>query len=152
MPERARVTVVGAGLAGSEASLKLAGAGLGVDLFEMRPGGRTEAHRTGWFAELVCSNSLGSEEVVSGKGLLKEELRILGSALLPIADAARVPAGKALAVDRERFARAGDGGRAVRPRHPGLRGGGDRDPGRAARRAGVRPARQRGHRLGDPRR
>jgi two-component system sensor histidine kinase PilS (NtrC family) len=104
MPEGGRASVVGAGLAGSEAALRLARAGIGVDLFEMRPGKSTEAHRTGRFAELVCSNSLGSEEIVSGKGLLKEELRLLGSALLPIADASRVPAGKALAVDRERFA------------------------------------------------
>jgi len=99
------VTVVGAGLAGCEAALRLSDAGFAVELFEMRPLRRTEAHRTGWFAELVCSNSLGSEELASGKGLLKEELRILGSRLLPVADAARVPAGKALAVDRERFAR-----------------------------------------------
>jgi methylenetetrahydrofolate--tRNA-(uracil-5-)-methyltransferase len=96
---------VGAGLAGSEAALRLADAGLSVELFEMRPWRRTEAHRTGWFAELVCSNSMGSEELASGKGLLKEELRILGSRLLPVADATKVPAGKALAVDRERFAR-----------------------------------------------
>jgi len=99
------VTVVGAGLAGSEAALRLARAGLGVDLYEMRPGKLTPAHRTGRFAELVCSNSLGSVEMTSGKGLLKEELRILGSALLPIAEASRVPAGKALAVDREEFSR-----------------------------------------------
>jgi len=98
-------TVVGAGLAGSEAALQLADAGFAVELFEMRPARRTEAHRSEWFAELVCSNSMGSEELVSGKGLLKEELRILGSRLLPVADATRVPAGKALAVDRERFAR-----------------------------------------------
>ena len=104
MPER-RVVVVGAGLAGSEVSLRLARAGLCVDLFEMRDRKLTEAHRTGWFAELVCSNSLGSEETGSGKGLLKEELRIHGSALLVIADKTRVPAGKALAVDRELFAR-----------------------------------------------
>jgi methylenetetrahydrofolate--tRNA-(uracil-5-)-methyltransferase len=100
------VTVVGAGLAGSEAALLLSDAGIPVELFEMRPVRGTEAHRSEWFAELVCSNSLGSEELVSGKGLLKEELRILGSRLLPAADGARVPAGKALAVDRERFARA----------------------------------------------
>ncbi|MCL2102794.1 MAG: methylenetetrahydrofolate--tRNA-(uracil(54)-C(5))-methyltransferase (FADH(2)-oxidizing) TrmFO, partial [Syntrophorhabdaceae bacterium] len=99
------MVVVGAGLAGSEVSLRLARAGVGVDLFEMRDRKLTEAHRTGWFAEMVCSNSFGSEEISSGKGLLKEELRILGSALLPIADASRVPAGKALAVDRELFAK-----------------------------------------------
>lgn len=104
MPDRS-VTIVGAGLAGSEAALRLARAGLAVDLYEMRPGKLTPAHRTGGFAELVCSNSLGSVETVSGKGLLKEELRILGSALLPIAEASRVPAGKALAVDREAFSR-----------------------------------------------
>jgi len=109
------VTVVGAGLAGAEAALLLADAGCAVELFEMRPSKRTEAHRTEWFAELVCSNSLGSEELSSGKGLLKEELRILGSRLLPVADASRVPAGKALAVDRERFARQVTGAVGSRP-------------------------------------
>ncbi|HEX9850819.1 methylenetetrahydrofolate--tRNA-(uracil(54)-C(5))-methyltransferase (FADH(2)-oxidizing) TrmFO [Candidatus Deferrimicrobium sp.] len=99
------VTIVGAGLAGSEAALLLSRAGVEVDLYEMRPGKLTPAHRSGRFAELVCSNSLGSGELTSGKGLLKEELRILGSALLPIAEASRVPAGKALAVDREEFGR-----------------------------------------------
>jgi methylenetetrahydrofolate--tRNA-(uracil-5-)-methyltransferase len=99
------VTVVGAGLAGSEAALRLSRAGVAVDLYEMRPSKLTPAHRSGRFAELVCSNSLGSGELTSGKGLLKEELRILGSALLPIAEASRVPAGKALAVDREEFGR-----------------------------------------------
>ncbi len=99
------VTVVGAGLAGSEAVFRLSRAGIAVDLYEMRPGKLTPAHRSGRFAELVCSNSLGSGELTSGKGLLKEELRILGSALLPIAEASRVPAGKALAVDREEFGR-----------------------------------------------
>jgi methylenetetrahydrofolate--tRNA-(uracil-5-)-methyltransferase len=99
------VTVVGAGLAGSEAALRLSRAGVVVDLYEMRPAKLTPAHRSGRFAELVCSNSLGSGELTSGKGLLKEELRILGSALLPIAEASRVPAGKALAVDREEFGR-----------------------------------------------
>jgi methylenetetrahydrofolate--tRNA-(uracil-5-)-methyltransferase len=104
MPDRS-VTVVGAGLAGSEAALQLSRAGVAVDLYEMRPAKLTPAHRSGRFAELVCSNSLGSGELTSGKGLLKEELRILGSALLPIAEASRVPAGKALAVDREEFGR-----------------------------------------------
>jgi methylenetetrahydrofolate--tRNA-(uracil-5-)-methyltransferase len=99
------VTIVGAGLAGSEAALLLSDAGIPVELFEMRPGRLTPAHRTGWFAELVCSNSLGSEEIPSGKGLLKEELRVLGSPLVRLAGSARVPAGKALAVDRERFGR-----------------------------------------------
>jgi len=104
MAERS-VTVVGAGLAGSEAALRLSRAGVAVELYEMRPAKLTPAHRSGRFAELVCSNSLGSGEPTSGKGLLKEELRILGSALLPIAEASRVPAGKALAVDREEFGR-----------------------------------------------
>ncbi|MDA8121602.1 MAG: methylenetetrahydrofolate--tRNA-(uracil(54)-C(5))-methyltransferase (FADH(2)-oxidizing) TrmFO [Deltaproteobacteria bacterium] len=99
------VTVVGAGLAGSEAALVLSAAGIPVDLVEMRPGVSSPAHLTSWFAELVCSNSLGSEESESGKGLLKAELRLLGSNLLFLADRARVPAGKALAVDREAFAR-----------------------------------------------
>ncbi len=99
------VTVVGAGLAGSEVALHLSRAGVAVDLYEMRPAKLTPAHRSGRFAELVCSNSLGSGELTSGKGLLKEELRILGSALLPIAEVSRVPAGKALAVDREEFGR-----------------------------------------------
>ncbi len=99
------MTVVGAGLAGAEAALRLSRAGVAADLYEMRPAKLTPAHRSGRFAELVCSNSLGSGEVTSGKGLLKEELRLLGSSLLSIADASRVPAGKALAVDREEFGR-----------------------------------------------
>ncbi len=100
----ARVTIVGAGLAGSEAALVLSASGTPVDLFEMRPGVPSPAHRTGLFAELVCSNSLGADRVDSGKGLLKAELRSLGSNLLRAADRVRVPAGKALAVDREAFA------------------------------------------------
>lgn len=98
------VTVVGAGLAGSEAALVLSAAGIPVELVEMRPGVSSPAHLTSRFAELVCSNSLGSEESQSGKGLLKAELRLLGSNLLLLAERARVPAGKALAVDREAFA------------------------------------------------
>jgi methylenetetrahydrofolate--tRNA-(uracil-5-)-methyltransferase len=100
-----KVTVVGGGLAGSEAALLLSEAGIPVELFEMRPARTTPAHRTAWFAELVCSNSLGSLEVTSGKGLLKEELRILGSPLVRLAESVRVPAGKALAVDRDGFGR-----------------------------------------------
>ena len=98
-----RVTVIGAGLAGSEAALVLSASGTEVDLFEMRPRVSSPAHRTGWFAELVCSNSLGADRTDSGKGLLKAELRGLGSNLLRLADRVRVPAGKALAVDREAF-------------------------------------------------
>lgn len=104
-PTAPRVTVVGAGLAGSEAALVLSASGTAVDLFEMRPGVSSPAHRTGWFAELVCSNSLGADRTDSGKGLLKAELRALGSNLLSLADRVRVPAGKALAVDREAFGR-----------------------------------------------
>ncbi len=100
-----RVIVIGAGLAGSEAALVLSASGTPVDLFEMRPAVSSPAHRTGWFAELVCSNSLGADRMDSGKGLLKAELRALGSNLLHVADRVRVPAGKALAVDREAFGR-----------------------------------------------
>lgn len=102
-PPDGRVIVVGAGLAGSEAALALSAAGVQLDLIEMRPGASSPAHQTAWFAELVCSNSLGSEEEQSGKGLLKAELRELGSNLLALADRSRIPAGKALAVDRELF-------------------------------------------------
>ena len=114
-PPDASVTVVGAGLAGSEAALVLSAAGVSVDLLEMRPGSSSPAHTTGWFAELVCSNSLGSEEEQSGKGLLKAELRELGSNLLFLADRARVPAGKALAVDRELFGKLVTGAVRSRP-------------------------------------
>lgn len=100
-----RVVVVGAGLAGAEAALVLGASGTEVELHEMRPGVPSPAHRTGWFAELVCSNSLGGDRTDSGKGLLKAELRALGSNLLRVADRVRVPAGKALAVDREAFGR-----------------------------------------------
>ena len=96
---------MGAGLAGSEAALVLSAAGIPVELVEMRPSVSTPAHRSAWFAELVCSNSLGSGELSSGKGLLKAELGVLGSNLLSLAHRARVPAGKALAVDREIFGR-----------------------------------------------
>ena len=97
------VVVVGAGLAGCEAALQCARHGVPVRLFEMRPAGMTEAHQTGDVAELVCSNSLKSEETDNAHGLLKAELRILGSVLLQCADRARVPGGKALVVDRRRF-------------------------------------------------
>ncbi|MBN2536977.1 methylenetetrahydrofolate--tRNA-(uracil(54)-C(5))-methyltransferase (FADH(2)-oxidizing) TrmFO [candidate division WOR-3 bacterium] len=101
-----RLTVVGAGLAGSEAALQAAARGVRVRLVEMRPGTMTPAHRTGEVAELVCSNSLKSDEPGNAHGLLKAELRILGSRLLDCAERARVPGGKALVVDRERFSAA----------------------------------------------
>ena len=98
--------VVGAGLAGCECALQLAAAGHSVTLFEQKPHYRSPAHVSDDFAELVCSNSLRSDERTSGVGLLKAEMRALGSVFMALADACRVPAGKALAVDREAFARA----------------------------------------------
>ncbi len=98
------VNVIGAGLAGSEAAFQLARRGLRVRLFEMRPQRMTEAHRTGLFAELVCSNSLRNASTETAVGVLKEEMRRLGSLTIAVADRTRVPAGAALAVDRERFA------------------------------------------------
>ena len=92
------VTVVGGGLAGSEAAWALAERGIDVELHEMRPAVTTPAHQTGRLAELVCSNSFKSTDLSNAHGLLKDELRRLGSFLLPIADEARVPAGAALAV------------------------------------------------------
>ena len=79
--------------------------GVRVLLYEMRPVRQTPAHQTAWLAELVCSNSLKSAALDTAPGLLKEELRRLGSLVLRMADAARIPAGSALAVDREQFAR-----------------------------------------------
>ncbi len=97
------VTVIGAGLAGCEAALQCARRGVPVRLLEMRPERMTEAHETGDVAELVCSNSLKSDEPTNAHGLLKAELRVLGSILLECAERARVPGGKALVVDRRRF-------------------------------------------------
>ncbi len=97
------VIVVGAGLAGSEAAWQLAQRGIAVRLVEMRPLTPSPAHRTDGFGELVCSNSLGSDALDSPAGLLKEELRRLGSLIMAAADGASVPAGKALAVDRDLF-------------------------------------------------
>ncbi len=99
------LTVIGGGLAGSEAAWQAADLGLQVTLYEMRPGQSTGAHRTGWLAELVCSNSLGSDLPDRAAGLLKNELRRLGSMVLACAEEAALPAGGALAVDRENFAR-----------------------------------------------
>jgi methylenetetrahydrofolate--tRNA-(uracil-5-)-methyltransferase len=97
------VLVVGAGLAGSEASWQLAEAGVPVELYEMRPTKSTPAHRTPMAAELVCSNSLRSGNLENAVGLLKEELRVAGSLVMRVADRCRVPAGTALAVDRAKF-------------------------------------------------
>lgn len=99
------VLVIGGGLAGSEAAWQIARRGLKVRLLEMRPKKQTPAHKTGLFAELVCSNSLRSESMENAVGLLKEEMRRLNSLIMRIADRERVPAGGALAVDREAFAR-----------------------------------------------
>jgi methylenetetrahydrofolate--tRNA-(uracil-5-)-methyltransferase len=102
----ADVTVIGGGLAGSEAAWQAAELGCSVELWEMRPVKETPAHRTEHFAELVCSNSLGNNALETASGLLKEELRRLGSVILRSADANSVPAGGALGVAREDFPRA----------------------------------------------
>ena len=99
-----RVTVVGGGLAGCEAAWQLARRGVGVDLHEMRPSRPTPVHQTGDLAELVCSNSLRGNALDQAAGLLKEEMRRMDSIIIRVADAVRVPAGSALAVDRSLFA------------------------------------------------
>jgi methylenetetrahydrofolate--tRNA-(uracil-5-)-methyltransferase len=99
-----RVTVIGGGLAGSEATWQLAKRGIGVDLFEMRPVLKTPVHQTSDFAELVCSNSLRGNDLDQAAGILKEEMRRLDSLIIKVADEVRVPAGSALAVDRGLFA------------------------------------------------
>ena len=96
--------VVGAGLAGSEATWQLARRGIGVDLYEMRPTLKTPVHQTSDFAELVCSNSLRGNDLDQAAGILKEEMRRLDSLIIRVADEVRVPAGSALAVDRGMFA------------------------------------------------
>jgi methylenetetrahydrofolate--tRNA-(uracil-5-)-methyltransferase len=97
------VVIIGGGLAGSEAAWQAANRGARVTLYEMRPKESTPAHKTGDLAELVCSNSLGSADPTTAPGILKEEMRRLNSLVVRVADEARVPAGMALAVDRERF-------------------------------------------------
>ena len=98
-----RVRIVGAGLAGAEAAWQASRLGVDVELWEMKPEKRTPAHRADGMAELVCSNSLRSDDINNAVGLLKAEMRILGSLIMEAADASRVPAGTALAVDREKF-------------------------------------------------
>jgi methylenetetrahydrofolate--tRNA-(uracil-5-)-methyltransferase len=100
-----RVTIVGGGLAGVEAASQLARRGVAVDLHEMRPVRKTPVHQTGDLAELVCSNSLRGNALDQAAGLLKEEMRRMGSLTIRVADEVKVPAGSALAVDRELFAR-----------------------------------------------
>jgi methylenetetrahydrofolate--tRNA-(uracil-5-)-methyltransferase len=99
------INIIGAGLAGCEAAWQLAKRGCRVNLFEMRPEKMTPAHTTGNFAELVCSNSLRSDQMGNAVGVLKEEMRMLDSLIMHCADACRVPAGSALAVDRDLFAK-----------------------------------------------
>lgn len=98
-----KISIIGAGLAGSEAALQFAKNGWLVDLYEMRPKKMTAAHQSSGFAELVCSNSLKSTLLTTGSGLLKAELKQIGCELLPIAERCSVPAGNALAIDRENF-------------------------------------------------
>src|SRR5580698_9516129 len=98
-----RIHIIGGGLAGPEAALQAAALGCNVTLSEMRPLRSTEAHQTADFAELVCSNSLKSESENTAPWLLKQEMRLANSFLLAAADASAVPAGHALAVDRELF-------------------------------------------------
>ena len=100
-----QATVIGAGLAGCEAAWQLAIRGIPVTLIEMKPEKFTPAHHSAGFAELVCSNSLRSDQLTNAVGLLKEEMRQLGSLIMRCADGTRVPAGGALAVDREAFSK-----------------------------------------------
>ena len=97
------VRIIGGGLAGAEAAWQLARRGVTVELFEMRPQRMTEAHASGNLGELVCSNSLRSDLLTAPAGLLKAEMRRLDSLVIRCAEATRVPAGSALAVDLERF-------------------------------------------------
>ena len=105
MEQKPQVTVVGAGPAGSECAWQLAKRGIHVKLVDMKPRKMTPAHKSAYFSELVCSNSLRSDELSNAVGLLKAEMRAMGSLFLESADLNRVPAGGALAVDREGFAR-----------------------------------------------
>ena len=104
MSQTCSVSIIGGGLAGCEAAWQLAKRGVNVTLYEMRPQKSTPAHRTSLLGELVCSNSLGGDKPVTPAGILKQELRAMGSFILDCAEKSRVPAGNALAVDREKFA------------------------------------------------
>lgn len=100
-----KITVIGAGLAGSEAAIYLADRGIKVDLIEMRPNKTTGAHKTGYCAEFVCSNSLGAIDITSASGLLKEEMKLLGSTLINEAFLNSVPSGNSLSIDRFGFSK-----------------------------------------------
>ena len=115
---RKDIVIIGGGLAGSEAAWQAANRGAKVTLYEMRPKEMTQAHKTGDLAELVCSNSLGSVDPLNAPGILKAEMRRLNSLVIRAAEEARVPAGSALAVDREQFARAVTG---ALEGHPNIR-------------------------------
>lgn len=104
MAEHDEIIIIGGGLAGSEAAWQAAKRGCQVNLYEMKPHHFSPAHNSPLLGELVCSNSLRSDDQHSAVGLLKEEMRLLGSLIMQVADETRVPAGKALAVDREKFA------------------------------------------------
>jgi len=103
MEVNTKVNIIGAGLAGAECALQLAKRGIKVDLYEMRPEKKTGAHTSEDFAEFVCSNSLGSYDITNASGLLKREMEMLGGELIKIAYECQVPAGGALAIDRELF-------------------------------------------------
>lgn len=103
MPKDLECNVIGAGLAGSECALQLSKRGIKVNLFEMRPVKSTEAHKTDKYAEFVCSNSLGSDDITNASGLLKKEMSLLGGELIKLVYENQVPAGGALAIDREGF-------------------------------------------------
>ncbi len=105
MTQEKSVKIIGAGLAGCEAAWQLANMGIAVELFEMKPQKFSPAHKSPDFAELVCSNSLRADGIYNAVGLLKEEMRRLGSLIMECADATRVPAGGALAVDRDAFSK-----------------------------------------------
>src|SRR5262245_22237118 len=104
MIEQPQLVIIGGGLAGTEAAWQAAQRGISVHLYEMRPVRQTPAHVSDRLAELVCSNSLGSDLPDRAPGLLKAEIRRFGSLIMEAAEAAAVPAGGALAVDREKFA------------------------------------------------
>src|ERR1043165_8724458 len=110
-----KIKIVGAGLAGSECAFQLAQRGHAVDLCEMRPAKMTAAHQTSNLAELVCSNSFRSSAITNAVGLLKHEMSLLDSIVIRCGEEARVPAGDAFAVDREKFSEAVTGAIASQP-------------------------------------